>query len=210
MDDNYNEVMSKKIQRALDNLKKNNMEAYYVNTCADALELVKSLCPKGQTVSSGGSQTLKESGVMDLLRSGDYKFLDREAPGANKDEIYHKAFSCDTYFMSSNAITENGELYNVDGNSNRVAALMYGPKSVIVLAGYNKIVRNISAAIQRVREVAAPANAVRLKSKVPCTQAGICCDCKSDERICCNMVISGFQRVAGRVKVIVIGEPLGY
>lgn len=210
MDGCYNEIMSKKLERAMDNLRRNNMEAYYVNTCAEAVELVKGLCPAGQTVSCGGSQTLKECGVLSLLRNGEYKFLDREAPGADADEIYHKTFSCDTYFMSSNAITETGELYNVDGNSNRVAALLYGPKSVIVLAGYNKVVRNVSAAIQRVREIAAPANACRLKRKTPCTTAGTCCDCKSDERICCNMVISGFQRVTGRIKVVLIGEPLGY
>ena len=112
--------------------------------------------------------------------------------------------------MSSNAITENGELYNVDGNGNRVAALVWGPKSVIVVAGYNKIVKDIDEAKTRVREIAAPSNAARLGCDTPCTKTGHCMDCSSSKRICATTVITGRQRVENRIKVILVGEELGY
>ena len=124
--------------------------------------------------------------------------------------IFRQAFTCDTYLMSANAITENGELYNVDGNGNRVAALMFGPKSVIVIAGWNKIVPDLEAARQRVRQIAAPANTTRLNTQTPCKVLGSCQDCHSDSRICCDYTVLGQQRIKGRVKVILVGEELGY
>lgn len=111
---------------------------------------------------------------------------------------------------SANAITENGELYNVDGNSNRVAALVYGPDSVIVVAGYNKIVPDIDAAVQRVKKVAAPINAVRLHCETPCAKVGECMNCHSEGRICCNYVVSAQQRHKNRIKVVLVGEELGF
>ena len=124
------------------------------------------------------------------MRSGEYTFLDREAKGADPEDIYRRTFGCDTFFCSSNAITEAGELYNVDGRGNRVAAMIYGPKSVIV--------------------VAAPANAIRLSTRTPCAVLGACRDCHSDDRICCNYVVMGQQLIKGRVKVIIVGETLGF
>ena len=125
-------------------------------------------------------------------------------------EIFRQAFTCDTYIMSSNAITENGELYNVDGNGNRIAALAFGPKSVIVIAGYNKLVPDLEAARQRVRDTAAPANAVRLDRKTPCKVLGACRDCRSDERLCSIYSVMAQQSKKGRIKVILVGEQLGY
>ena len=157
--------------------------------------------------------TLFETGIIDLLRSGSYKFLDRYQQGLSPDDImniYRQSFCADAYLVSSNAITENGELYNVDGNSNRVAAMLYGPKSVIVVAGYNKIVKDIEAAKARLEEVAAPANCVRLNMGTPCTTAGKCCHCNSEGKICCDTVIMGRQRTKDRIKVILVGEELGY
>lgn len=210
MDKNTTQVISIKIQKTMESLKKNNMEPYYVDSCPQVVELVERLCPQGQRVSCGGSTTLQESGVIDLLRSGKYDFLDRSAEGADPDDIMHKAFNCDTYFMSSNAVTENGELYNIDGNGNRVAALIYGPKNVIVIVGYNKLVRDLNDAARRVCEMAAPANTLRLGLNTPCAKVGVCCDCHSADRICCSFVVSKYQKKPGRIKVIIVGEPLGY
>ena len=124
--------------------------------------------------------------------------------------MFREAFFCDTYLTGTNAVTEEGELYNVDGNGNRVSAMIFGPKSVIVVAGYNKIVPNLEAARKRVREVSAPANAVRLDTKTPCKIIGTCRDCHSDERMCCSYVTLGQQRIKGRIKVIIVGESLGF
>ena len=139
-----------RLDRAVKALNKNRFDACWVKTKEEALALIRDTLPKGAVVSNGGSMTLEECGVMDLLRSGDYEFLDRAAvPKEQIGEIYRKAFSADYYLMSSNAITENGELYNVDGNGNRVAALIFGPAHVIVLAGANKLVPNLEAAVSR-------------------------------------------------------------
>lgn len=210
MDANVSAVLEKKINRTIGNLQNNKMDAYYVKTCAEAVALVKELCPEGQSVSWGGSMTLAESWIKELLRSGAYRCLDREAKGADPEKIQREAFSCDTYFCSSNAVTEAGELYNVDGIGNRVAAMIYGPKSVIVVVGYNKIVPDLEAARVRMRDTAAPANATRLDRRTPCKVLGICRDCHSDDRICCDYVVMSQQKVKGRVKVIIVGEQLGY
>ena len=150
---------------------------------------------------------------MKHLRSGRYDFLDRAKEGLSSediDKIYRESFFADAYFSSSNAITEDGELYNVDGNGNRVAALLFGPKKVIIVAGVNKIVKNIDEAIKRNREVAAPANAKRLNKKTPCTKVGFCMDCKSPEKICREYTIIRSQKDNDRIHVIFINENIGY
>ena len=149
------------VKETIENLKKNNMDAYYAEKKEDVLPIVKSLLKNGETITSGGSVTLKECGILDFVKNGDYNFFDRYKDGLTPEErekIYRDAFFADTYFMSSNAIIKDGVLYNVDGNANRVAALMYGPKSVIVIAGENKIVNNFDEALKRVTVVAAPLN----------------------------------------------------
>ena len=174
---------------------------------------MQSLLQPGQTVTCGGSVTLSECGIIDLLRSGQYHYLDRDRPDLTpeqKKQIFRQAFSADVYLMSSNAVTEEGELYNVDGNSNRVAALAYGPDSVIVVAGCNKIVPDLAAAVERVKKIAAPVNATRLHCSTPCAKTGECMNCHSDGRICCNYLVSAQQRHQDRIKVILVGEELGY
>ena len=144
--------MTEIIERTMEALRKNNMQAYYVEKKDNVAELVKTLISKGDTVTHGGSVTLGECNIPALLSNGDYNYLDRNAEGLTREDIlaiYEKTFSADVFFTSANAITENGLLYNVDGNSNRVAAILYGPKSVIVIAGYNKIVPDINAAMVR-------------------------------------------------------------
>ena len=181
-----------------------------VDSVEEAVDVVESLMNEGDTVTVGGSMTLFEAGIMELLRSGKYNFLDRYEKDADVQGIYEAAFTSDVYLMSSNAITENGELYNVDGNGNRVAALTWGPKSVIVVAGYNKIVKDVEEAKTRVKEIAAPANATRLGVETPCTKTGHCMNCASPKRICATTVITGRQRVQNRIKVVLVGEELGY
>lgn len=213
------EALYKRLERTADALCMNRMDAHWVKTKEEALELVKSLLRKGAVCTSGGSMTLAECGIIDLLRSGDYQFLDRSAvPAEEVDDIYRKAFSADFYLCSSNAITESGALYNVDGNSNRVAALLFGPKEVIVVAGANKIVPTLNAAIDRVKRVAAPVNAARLSQETPCTRIGACAGikgeastgCQCADRICCNYVVSAQQRIQNRIHVILVAENLGY
>ena len=213
----------KVIERTMANLKKNNMDAYYCETKEDVVDLVKTLINEGDTVTHGGSVTLKETGVIELLDSGKYNYLDRSKCTTEDEveEIYRKAYYADAYFMSSNAITKLGVLYNVDGNSNRVSALLYGPKSVIIIAGYNKVVEDLDEAVKRVKKVAAPLNTARLNCDTYCRNFEEClavgknatymCDgCRSNQRICCNYVITAQQRNKGRIKVILVGESLGY
>lgn len=222
MEESLKKLMEIKMKKTAENLRKNNMEAYIANNSAEAVKIVESILKEGESISCGGSVTLKESGVMELMKSGKYNFLDRSQAKTQEEieKVYREVFSCDTFLTSSNAVTENGELYNVDGNSNRVAAICYGPKSVIFIVGMNKIVRNIDEAINRVKTVAAPPNCLRLDCKTPCHETGECISlsrngdmadgCNCDARICCNYVVSARQRHKNRFKVILVAENLGY
>ncbi|MCH5317304.1 MAG: lactate utilization protein [Eubacterium sp.] len=214
--------MNEIIKKTMENLEKNNIKAFFVETKEDVVPLVKTLVPKGSSVSNGGSVSLAQTGVSELLESGIYDFIDRRGlEGDALRDCYSRAFACDAYFCSSNAVTENGELYNVDGNSNRVACIVFGPKQVIMVVGVNKIVPDINAAIKRLKEKAAPPNTVRLNCKTPCAATGHCisldsgdpymCDgCRSPHRICCNYVVSAWQRHKDRIKVIIVNEELGF
>lgn len=213
MDKNVDWVIDKRIERTIENLQNNNMEAYYVEDEHNLIEKIRELISEGDTVSVGGSRTLFETGVIDVLRNGKYNFLDRYSPGLTKDEIkeiFRQSFCADAYFTSTNAITEDGELYNVDGSGNRTAAMIYGPNNVIVIVGINKIVKDIEEAIQRNRRLAAPANAKRLDRKTPCTNLGYCVDCNSPDKICNNYVLIRGQGQKGRIKVIIVKKELGY
>lgn len=209
------------IEKTMENLRKNNMAAYYVEKKEEVVPLIKQIVPQGSSVSNGGSESLIECGVFDLLESGYYDFIDRRKyDGEAVRECYIKAFGCNAFFCSSNAVTENGELYNADGNSNRVACIVYGPEKVIMVVGKNKIVPNIDDAIRRVKEISAPKNTVRLNCNTPCAKTGECislkhgkyiCDgCASEGRVCCNYVVTAQQRHKDRIKVIIVNENLGY
>lgn len=213
MDKNLKSVLNKQVERTMDNLVKNNMMAIYVEHKDQVVDKVAELIKEGELVAVGGSMTLFETGIIEHLRIGRYNFLDRYMEGLSRtqvEEIYRKSFFTDTYLTSTNAITENGELYNVDGNGNRVAAMIYGPKSVIVVAGINKIVKDVDEAVERVQRVAAPANSIRLNKNTPCTKTGYCANCKTDDRICCTYTVFGQQREKNRIKVILVGESIGY
>ncbi|WP_142413849.1 lactate utilization protein [Hathewaya massiliensis] len=213
MDNNLKWVKDEKLKRTIEALKKNNMNGYMVNSREELIDKIKEIVHEGAVVACGGSMSLAEAGVMEHLRSGRYKFLDREKEGLTKEEInniYRAAFSADAYFSSTNAITENGELYNVDGNGNRVAAMLYGPDKVILVVGINKIVKNVEEAINRNKFIAAPANTKRLNKKTPCAKVGYCMDCNSEERICNEYTLIKRQRVSDRIHVIFLNEELGY
>ncbi len=210
------------LERTSKSLEENNMKCFIADKKEDVLPIVESLMKEGCTATTGGSVTLAETGVMELLRSGKYNFLDRE--GKSREEIeklYRDAFSADVYLCSSNAITENGELYNVDGNSNRVAAICFGPKSVIIVAGRNKVVPTLNDAVIRVKRFAAPMNTARLNCETYCRSKGECMaaasgsgnmtdGCRSDGRICCSFVVTAQQRIKDRIKVILVNEELGF
>lgn len=213
MDRNIQWVISQKVKRTIENLQKNNITACYIEDKKGVLEKINELISEGNTVSVGGSMTLFETGIIDFLRSGKYNFLDRYKPGLTKEDIkdiYRKSFSADAYFTSSNAVTENGELYNVDGNGNRVAAMIYGPDKVIVIVGVNKIVKDVNEAMERNKRTAAPANAKRLDRKTPCAKLGYCVDCNTPDRICNDYVLIKKQGQKDRINVIIVGESLGY
>lgn len=205
--------MDDRIQRTMTALEANKMKPFYAENSAAACDIVRELVKNDRLITSGGSVTLKDCGVIEMLQKefGE-AYLDRSA-GKNADEvgeIMRKAFVSDTFLASSNAITENGELYNVDGNGNRVSAMIFGPKQVIVVAGANKIVRDLREAAERVESTAAPLNTVRLEKNTPCAKTGRCGHCHSDDRICCSYVTLAQQRVPDRIKVIIVDEKLGY
>lgn len=196
----------------LKGFQKRFIDGYYCDTKEEAKALALSFVSENSTVSFGGSVTLDETGILTELRSRtDITLYDRATattPEENK-KIMHDALSCDYYFMSSNAITVDGELVNIDGNGNRVAALIYGPEQVIIVAGMNKIVKTVEEGISRTRNVASPQNCVRLNKNTPCAVNGVCGNCLSDT-ICDQIVITRASRVPQRIKVILVGEELGF
>lgn len=213
MDKNVQWSNELKIERTIAALKKNNMNGYLVHSKDELTNLIEELTNEGDTVSCGGSMTLFETGIIDYLREGRFNFIDRYKEGltgSDIEDIYRKTFYSDVFFMSSNAITEKGELYNVDGTGNRVAALMYGPKKVIIVAGINKIVKDIDEAVKRNQAISGPVNCKRLNRNTPCTKLGFCADCNSPDRICNEYTVVKRQRDPERIHVIFINKELGY
>lgn len=213
MDKNMKWLKESRVSTTINSLKKNGMNGYLVNSHEELIDKVNELTNEGDTVSCGGSISLFETGVIDYLRSGKYNFLDRYEDGLSKDDLkklYRSTFSADVYFTSTNAITEKGELYNVDGNGNRVAAMLYGPDKVIIIAGVNKIVENIEEATKRNERISAPANCKRLNRATPCVKVGHCMDCSSEDRICNEYTIIKRQGNKDRIHVIFLNEELGY
>lgn len=213
MDKNLKWVNEQKIIRTIKALEKNNMNGYLVENEEELIDKIKEIVSEGSMVACGGSMSLFETGVINHLRSNRYKFLDRYKEGLTKEElvkIYKEAFFADAYFSSSNAITEDGQLYNVDGNGNRVAALLYGPEKVIIICGVNKIVPTLEDAIKRNETVSAPANAKRLNKNTPCTKVGYCMNCNSKERICSEYTVIKRQSIKERIHVIFLNKEIGY
>lgn len=188
------------------------IEGYYCETKEEALATALRFLTPGCSVSWGGSMTLSEIGLFDALKQSDYVLYDRSTSKTEEEhrEMYAKTVGADYYFMSSNAITLSGELVNIDGNGNRVACLITGPRNVIVIAGMNKITTDAASAVNRVRNMAAPPNGVRLNTNTPCAKYGRCADCLTNDCMCCEIVITRKSRKPNRIKVILVGEELGY
>lgn len=194
------------------NLEKRQMEGYYCRTSEDAVKKALELMPAGSSVGWGGSMTLTESGLMDAVKNGDYVINDRETAKTKEEqkEMYAKILNSDFFLMSTNAITLDGQLVNIDGRGNRISFLCYGPEQVVIVAGMNKVEADVDSAMKRVRNVASPKNTVRLNKKTPCAATGKCGDCLSPDCICAQMLVTRFSIVPGRIKVILVGEELGY
>ena len=192
-------------------LSRRNMEAFYCPTAIEGAQKVLELIAPEDVVSWGGVMTADEMNLKELLRRRGQPVIDRDtaATPAERQELMRKALTCDTFLMSSNAISEDGQLVNIDGMGNRVAALCFGPKQVIVVAGMNKVAADLDSAISRARHIAAPANAQRFDGKTPCAANGQCADCTSPDCICSQIVVTRFCKPAGRIKVVLVGEELG-
>lgn len=200
-------------EQVIKNLKKRHMDGYYCKTPQEAVSLASSLMSAGSSVTWGGCMTMKEIGLLDEIKSRhDLVVMDR-ADAKTPDEVdalYRKAFSADTFIMSANAITLDGELLNIDGTGNRVAALIYGPKQVLVIAGMNKVCKDLGEAMTRVRNIASPPNCIRLDKKTPCASTGVCGDCLSADCICNQIVTTRNSRDPQRIKVILVEGSWGF
>lgn len=212
MSDPKQKYYEKRAQVLLKNLTSRGFEAYY---CADkdqarakALELI----PKGASVGWGGCASAEQIGLVDAVRHGNYTAMDRDTAATPQErvKIMKQCLGADVFLTGANALSLDGQMVNIDGNGNRVAAIVYGPDSVLVIAGMNKVCDTLDAAVTRARTIAAPMNKQRFDSKTPCEVTGACADCKSDSCICNQILITRNCRPAGRIKVILVGEELGF
>lgn len=201
----YNALLAQKL---IEEFSKRNMAGFYCETKEDALKKALELIPEGSVVSHGGSSTLHEIGLCSALKNGRYHFLDPLAPksGTEKDQIAHQALNSDYYIMSSNAISATGELVNIDGYGNRVASLIFGPRNVLVIAGLNKVEPNLDAAILRVKKYAAPMIMLKFKPDYASFDEVV----KASDGGCSQLVITSLSMTKDRIKVLLVGESLGF
>lgn len=198
-------------QKVIKNLEKRHMEGYYAKDKEEALKIALSLIPEGSTIGWGGSFSISDIGLKQALKAGNYTCFDRDIstdPEVRRD-LMMKSLASDVFIMGTNAISEDGYLVNIDGTGNRVAALIYGPKEVIVLAGMNKLTRNLDDAWSRMKYVACPINAMRFDIDTPCKKTGACGNCLVDDCICGQIVVTRNCMPAKRIKVVLVDEDLG-
>ncbi len=201
-----NELLAQKVIKGLES---RNMSGYYAASKEDALKLALTLIPEGSSVTMGGAMSAHEIGLVDALKAGNYNFIDRDAY-EDKRAAMLAAYDADVFLSSTNAMTDDGILVNIDGNSNRVSAICQGPKKVLFIVGMNKVCGDLDGAMKRARNVAAPTNAQRFGLSTPCAKTGKCMDCKSPDTICCQFLITRFSRHAGRIHVILVNDILGF
>ncbi len=201
-----NEMLAQKVIKGLES---RNMSGYYAATKEEALAKALELIPEQSTVGMGGAMSAHEIGLVDALKSGNYDFIDRDA-ASDPREAMLKTYDADVFLASANAITEDGILVNIDGNSNRVSAIAQGPRKVVFIVGMNKVCDDVDGAIKRARNVAAPINAQRFGLSTPCASTGSCFNCKSPDTICCQFLITRFSRHEGRIHVILVNDDLGF
>ena len=196
-------------QKVIKGLESRNMAGYYAATKEAALQKALALIPAGSSVTMGGAMSAIEIGLVDAVKAGDYRFIDRDAY-ADKRAAMLEAYDADWFLAGANAMTDDGVIVNIDGNANRVSAIAQGPKHVLFIVGMNKICPDPDTAMKRARNVAAPVNAQRFGLSTPCARTGKCMDCKSPDTICCQFLITRFSRHPGRVHVILVNEDLGF
>lgn len=205
-------ALSRQAEAIIRNLEKRNMEGFYFQSAEECTQAILKEMPKGSVIGWGGSESVKESGLMEAIHNGDYELIDRSTAKTPEEarQIYAKTVLADYYLMSTNAITLDGELINIDGNGNRVACLIQGPAHVILVVGMNKVVTDIESGVARVRNMASPANAIRLNRNLACAATGVCHNCLAPECFCNQIVITRRSMHEGRIKVYLVGEELGY
>ena len=196
-------------QTVIKGLKSRNMNGYYAADREEALKIALSLIPEGSTIGMGGCMSAVEIGLVDALKNGNYDYIDRYKFEDPRDAA-RLTFDADFYLASANAMTQDGIIVNIDGNSNRVSAIAYGPRKVIFIVGMNKICDDTEGACKRARNVAAPINAQRFGLSTPCSKTGQCMDCKSVDTVCCNFMITRFSRDKDRMHVILVNDNLGF
>ncbi len=201
-----NDLLAEKVIKGINS---RNMTGYYAKTREDALKQALELIPEGSTVTMGGGMSVHEIGLVDELKKGNYNFIDRDAM-EDKRAAMLAAYDADIFLSSANAMTDDGILVNIDGNSNRVSAIAQGPKKVIFIIGMNKVCSDVDAALKRARNVAAPVNVQRFGLDTPCAKTGKCMDCKSPDTICCQFLITRFSRHKDRIHIILVNDSLGF
>ena len=201
-----NELLAKKVIKGLES---RNMSGYYAESKEAALACALELIPTGSSVTMGGAMSAHEIGLVAALKEGDYNFIDRDEADDPRAAML-AAYDADVFLASANAITEDGILVNIDGNSNRVSAIAQGPRKVVFIVGMNKVCDDVDGAMKRARNVAAPINAQRFGLNTPCAKTGACADCKSPDTICCQFLITRFSRHEGRIHVILVNDSLGF
>ena len=201
-----NELLADKVIKGINS---RNMTGYYAKDREDALRIALSLIPDGAKVTMGGCMSASEIGLVDAVKSENYNFIDRAAY-SDKRQAMLDGYDADVFLTSANAITEDGVMINIDGNSNRVSAIAQGPKKVVAIVGMNKVCPDLDSAMKRARNVAAPINAQRFGLSTPCAKTGACFDCKSPDTICCQFLITRFSRHEGRIHIILVNDNLGF
>ncbi len=196
-------------QKVIKGLESRNMKGYYAADKEEALQIALELIPENSSISMGGAMSAHEIGLVEALKEGNYNFIDRDAT-EDKRAAMLAAYDADYFLTSANAMTEDGVMVNIDGNSNRVSAIAQGPKHVLVIVGMNKICDDVDGAMKRARNVAAPINAQRFGLSTPCAKTGSCMNCKSPDTICCQFLITRYSRHTDRIHVILVNDNLGF
>ncbi len=196
-------------QTIIKGLESRNMTGYYAATKEEALKKALELIPEGSSVTMGGAMSAHEIGLVDAVKKGNYNFIDRDA-AEDKRAAMLAAYDADVFLASVNAMTQDGVLVNIDGNSNRVSAIAQGPKKVLFIVGMNKVCDDVDGAMKRARNVAAPINAQRFGLSTPCAKTGSCMNCKSPDTICCQFLITRYSRHKDRIHVILVNDELGF
>lgn len=204
-----NALLGKQIIKSLE---ARNMEGFYAGTKEEALKKALELIPEGASVAWGGSMSIQEIGLKEALCRGNYREYNREDARTPEEKraVELATYDCDYFLTSANAVSEDGVIVNIDGNANRVSAIAYGPRNVLMIVGMNKIVKDIDAAVSRARNEAAPINVQRFGLHTPCSQTGMCFDCKQPDTICCQFLITRYSKHKGRIKIILVNEDLGF